>query len=131
MREIKFRAWCKNEYDKKGNIETFRMIEWNQEFFYDTSPVTYYTGEFPAPDDPDIILMQYTGLHDKNGKEIYEGDIIQMGEAVPHIGEVVFHHGGFKMRGETAFISFIQTANMETSKIIGNIYENPELLETQ
>jgi len=68
MREIKFRAWLKNETGHSY------MYKWNNEFFSDMSPVTGYGSEL----DDDILLMQYTGLKDKNGVEIYEGDILRV-----------------------------------------------------
>lgn len=60
-REIKFRAW--DEVSEK-------MLNWND--FLDTN----MKNTFIAPESTGLILMQYTGLHDKNGKEIYEGDIV-------------------------------------------------------
>lgn len=70
---------------------------------------------------PDVILMQYTGLKDKNGTEIYEGDIVKATkENIPLI--VVFW--------DDFTASFNGTKdNYLHSEIIGNIYENPELLE--
>lgn len=69
---------------------------------------------------------QYTGLHDKNGKEIYEGDIVTEGE---YIGQVVFdeYYLGF-------FINFVDSEqeplyDVPNLEIIGNIYENKELLK--
>ena len=70
-REIKFRAW--NEYLKKmfkiGQI-TLEKGLWNYE------PENREFIGMSIPYQPSLILMQYTGLHDKNGKEIYEGDIV-------------------------------------------------------
>lgn len=70
--------------------------------------------------DDNYVVMQFTGLHDKNGKEIYEGDIIKWGVhvgAVKWINSCIVFGDGFGLF----------PCNL-TSEIIGNIYENPELL---
>jgi uncharacterized phage protein (TIGR01671 family) len=64
MREIKFRAWCKQE---KCFVTDFIIDRLGNEYQYNKC-------EFWG-DDRDVILMQYTGLKDKNGVEIYEGDV--------------------------------------------------------
>jgi len=75
----------------------------------------------------DYILMQYTGLKDKNGKEIYEGDVLMRGEKGEGdiTGEVVYHHSGFFMEFEKGK----RMSVYEDFEVIGNIYENPELVE--
>lgn len=81
-------------------------------------------------------IGQFTGLYDKNGKEIYEGDIILYGGSIQH--EVVFRHGAFGYLiygGE--FISYAGNTNFtfnplnrsKKHEVIGNIYGNPELIE--
>ena len=91
------------------------------------------------PRDENIILMQSTGLFDKNGKEIFEGDIVTDGE----FARIVQYHQtlGFYMfdeEGDERFFSdsatledFEEDAKIvsEILEIIGNVYENPELLE--
>lgn len=82
------------------------------------------------------ILMQSTGLHDKNGKEIYEGDIVKSYEN-ELVGELYYFNdiGGYTLwisgknpKGEMTSRPFrdLDTTNLE---IIGNIYQNPELLK--
>jgi len=75
-----------------------------------------------------VILLQFTGLKDKNGKEIYEGDLI--GDKDCYV-EVIFKDGSFCNKGDfKPIIEWIwarKRKGIET-EVIGNIYENPELL---
>jgi hypothetical protein len=103
MRPIKFRAWDKlNE-----NIFIPDLLEINN-------------GALPNDPGSPLIYMQYTGLKDKNGKEIYEGDIINdMGNAVRY--EVVWEGSCWRYLNQVV-------RDNQFSEIIGNIYENPELI---
>ncbi|MBR8461520.1 hypothetical protein KDE12_01460 [Campylobacter sp. faydin G-105] len=75
----------------------------------------------------DIKLIQYTGLKDKDGYEIYEGDIIKSSTS---IGEIIYDDFAFKVRffDEELFIWEIEVSECG---IIGNIFKNPELLEAE
>lgn len=80
-----------------------------------------------------IILMQSTGLKDKNGKEIFEGDIVKMAKDVysePTYYEIVRHRGGaYRLESNQHGCElWLRHTNCE---VIGNIYENPELLEVE
>lgn len=90
-REIKFRAWHKDlkKMFKIGQI-TLEKGTWNFE------PNDRDFIGMSIPFQPSFVLMQYTGLHDKNGKEIYEGDIVKVrygGET--DVGKIIYEHAGF------------------------------------
>ena len=133
MREIKFRAWDKNT--KKIIIDLPMVICYKAFWLYDelNNAMEYYGH------GNDYILMQYTGLKDRNGKEIYEGDILKgNGGAEDFFFDIGFEEGCFiaKMpwikNGEIypelkAYCGFKE--DFISIEVIGNIHENPELLE--
>lgn len=167
MREIKFRAW--------DNL-TKQMIEWFDIEYLDLRDgyISHriYIGDGEATEDvvkgsiPGYELMQYTGLKDKNGKEIYEGDIILQKRVLnensknpkyENVALIVRWDDGLSHRGDKSLEinphakensswfnttpKFVATPLKETKftsyswspfhncEVIGNIYENPELLE--
>ena len=116
MKIIKLRAW-----DKKRKM----MINWQKLFYEETSPGEYL---HRALTDKDYIIMQYTGLKDKNGKEIYEGDIVE----VIHRGkrgakiEVKYLEGFYSPLVTTSddrISSFYPQTELNGFEVIGNIYE--------
>ena len=112
MREIKFRAWVKGEM-----IRVFHL-----NFEVDDS-LTINKNSYPVGDEKliDAKLMQYTGLKDKNGKEIYENDICtQTFSNKPTKGVVTIEITRGVMVGNEP----VWHHNVE---VIGNIYQNPEL----
>ncbi|MCK8626679.1 YopX family protein [Fructobacillus cardui] len=121
MREIKFRAWHK----------PFKKTKFGSEFVYGAKAFDFW---IMSPDD--YTLEQYAGLHDKNGKEIYEGDIVKVyGFSKVTVGKVIYEDYYFTLDGfcdtgtdrpEMAFSEGEFEVNYE---VIGNIHENPELLE--
>jgi len=125
MRDIKFRAWVLN-YDS----HEYEMYHWCRYFFSDCSPVTGYGDDFPE-DATDVILMQYTGLQDKKGAEIYEGDIIAYNVEGTNektwISVILWKDGCLIIEREE--IPLVMDGTIYNIVIIGNIYENPELIK--
>lgn len=92
---------------------------------------TYKNGNVVKEDLKNYVLMQSTGLKDKNGKEIFEGDVVKMAKNVysePTYYEVVRHRGG-AYRLESKQYGCELWLRHTDCEIAGNIYENPELLE--
>jgi len=116
MREIKFRAW-----DKKQMIY-FNVFNQSTDFMLNN-----YSGH--------NAIMQFTGLVDKNGKEIYEGDILSIigGKCYVVTYSDGMHSakglnvGWYVQRGD--FESFWELTYDDYNEVLGNIYENPELLK--
>jgi len=125
MREIKFRIW-----DKKLHI-MFKPFDLYWKANQNNPPENFIQdGTF----SPNAILLQYTGLKDKNGKEIYEGDIVRI--PFPNqtiVAEVIFEKGMFCFSDDvypkTSLGDWAEDIYWERGcEAIGNIYENPELL---
>lgn len=73
------------------------------------------------------VWEQYTGLKDKDGKEIYEGDIVDYNDDGDCIGYVVYNAPNFEIMERTGFTCWLKGGPHQ--RVIGNIHENPELLE--
>lgn len=123
MREIKFRAWYK-PYKQMCQVESLRFDE-NGVYTAVLIEEPFYDRRLVEADE--IVIEQFTGLKDKNGTEIYEGDILidDSGEPIEY-WIVKFSDGGFV--GECAGVaeSLFELTNLE---VAGNIHENPELME--
>ena len=112
MREIKFRAW-------HGQHDVPQMVG------------------FAVPPSFPFPTMQYTGLKDKNGKEIYEGDVVlyqldapwNEDEILELRASVKYEGAGFVTDGITQNSYDAPLDQVGDLEVIGNIYENPELLE--
>jgi uncharacterized phage protein (TIGR01671 family) len=136
MREFKFRVYnkCTKQYIKTCYNHTFAITA--------EGKIIQYWDHFESPraqcaDLPFLIIQQYTGLKDKNDKEIYEGDILEIyltGPAEtsrPNYGEVVWSNDELRFVLKVIIPTGIVEWGFEYTelKVIGNIYENPELLK--
>lgn len=109
MRELKFRVWFKEHYDYY-KLDDFCGVD-NRYFLEDT------------------IVEQYTGLKDKNGKEIYEGDILRWENSkfsFEDNGVVVYEHGGWCVTNTICTLWACIT--LYKAEVVGNIHENKEFL---
>lgn len=141
MREIKFRAWdgrhiihdgdCWNgENHQLGNTSTSYPvtvlhygIKWCRKY---PRPMPEDVIELDRVEARDIVIMQYTGLRDKKGVEIYEGDVLFISSGIGKThGLVEWIDNGWWIRGEHSQ----GWPGEEYRTVVGNIYENPELLK--
>src|SRR5206468_1427488 len=106
-RELKFRGWNANMKRMENDLS---VRSW----------LFNYLDQFP-----ELIIMQYTSLKDKNGKEIYEGDILK-GAYNDHLYLVEFKRGEFICEKG---IHILGRSLWDKTEIVGNIYENPELFQ--
>lgn len=142
MRTFKFRAWDK---DKK---EMFNVTElWIQKEFLIGSDSCRTSNVWMPATKTSSDIMQFTGLLDKNGKEIYEKDIVEIRNPINQIqkaillGTVIFSYGAFGIEinkvekwksynvDPPSIYWFLNIVDSKFIEVIGNIYENPELLK--
>ncbi len=145
-RPIKFRAWISNPVNRgyvdpssQGGVMFYQNDQYLGSFLRrsNTTASNKEHDSYVGPDD--LILLQFTGLHDKNGKEIYEGDILQWTDGDMWKGVVEWSEGDadFLLDNPQASLGGFETnptlngldgIRSRGYSVIGNIYENPELL---
>lgn len=131
-REMKFRAWDKQDKRMIAGEQDFIPLLVTSKGVFRLNP-HHQEPLWALCEKERFELMQYTGLLDKNGREIYEGDIVHRKYHESNtvaVRKVVFHNDGFKLQetGKYTGFSLLYPA-IEDIEVTGNIYENPELLE--
>lgn len=114
MKTIKFRVW--NSIDEKFETDSY-FIDCNGNLLYEDVPI----------DSKYYIPCFYIGILDKNGKEIYEGDILKNDDGF--IGLITYRNEALSYFLKTKYgHEYLENLNLETLEIIGNQYEKAELL---
>ena len=132
MREIKFRVWDKGL--KRMHICGESVHD--SMMFEESGRASYYNLQNGCGSLDEYELMQFTGLHDKNGKEIYESDVVEVTrEGILERGVVIFGSGCYFIKVKEHFLNSVTllplhecSRNDYKLKVIGNIYENSDLL---
>jgi uncharacterized phage protein (TIGR01671 family) len=127
MREIKYRMWNK----KEKKMYDIGVLDFDDKKAYMRGYLNYTVSNYMFEN---IELMQYTGLHDKNGKEIYEGDVLRFSEVDTAIVKWNEKYSYFMVKPiqDYYFDSDVLGHTLEYNdsvEVIGNIYENPDLLK--
>jgi uncharacterized phage protein (TIGR01671 family) len=127
MREIKFRTWEYNTWTKRNKFYYYTLRDLH------IARTTVGNGYDKFPNDEDAETTQYTGLKDKNDKEIYEGDIVKATSDQytneNFVGKVIFDEGSFLTWINKNDIRGVWSG--DDIEVIGNIFENKDLLEKE
>ena len=117
MKVLKFRAW-----DETTQLMIENYVS-GCDSYGELKITQFHDSAYSDKGCPDLILEQYTGLKDENGKEIYEGDILEIGNQFPSREAVFFEKGVFRTKTNALAVF------NDTCSVVGNIHTTPELLE--
>lgn len=126
QREIKFRMWDKPNRTMRPVKELHFGDDGSGRTVLVDTPGRYYS---PCVDGESCVLLQYTGLKDRDGTDIYEGDIIDAWSQGSHqVGVTTWGLIGFYIKILPPVCSWHFSGGYEPCKVIGNIYEHPHLV---
>ncbi|WP_199614704.1 YopX family protein [Paenibacillus alkalitolerans] len=134
MRELKFRTWDKRTHQMFPNemllLSGRELVKFAKRMRPNIPDMQNAKGGLLLPtDDENMVFMQYTGLKDKNGKEIYESDRFKHGKS---IGTIVYEGDSFNIKWDdpnTEWWNDILKNHAPDGEVIGNVWEHPHLLE--
>ena len=133
MRPIKFRAWTGKRmfYQAQQYLNSFirRAVHYIIFDSGDTESEKEHESYLPNGGDIDQYLTQFTGLLDKNGKEIYEGDVVKLENT--DICIIEYQETRFVAIPQHPKFNIKEYIYFRTAEVIGNIYENPELINAK
>ena len=122
MKEVKFRGWSKTQEE---------MLSFGELILLQTELIQDGMEGYTFLEDCDLDIMQYTGLEDSEGQEIYEGDILAVNDSVKKY--LVKNHdytGGYNLETLDGIpAGLLNKEKSDMTEVVGNIYDNPELLE--
>lgn len=137
MREYKFRAWDKKYkamyyniqyYSDYSNLPSYENVDYNSKLTH-IKEILDIGNFYEFLENENFIVMQYTGLKDKNGKDVYEGDVLTICNGSINGYKLLEKNRGVIFKDGSFNIPIFDFDSTHYFEVIGNIYDNPELLE--
>ena len=126
MKELKIKAWLK----KEKKMVSIIGIDFNYEYIRYTEDDNLFNSDYKVAEFKDIELLQFTGLKDNGGQELYEADVIKFNDGIDDIYGLISYDdedGTYRVSYEN--ITEHLSEREGDFEIIGNIFENPDLHE--
>lgn len=126
MKEFKMKAWLK----KENKMVAIIGIDFNYEYIRYTEDDNLFNSDYKTAEFKDIELLQFSGVKDKAGQELYEADVIKFNDGIDDIYGLISYDdedGAYRVSYEniTEHLSDLEG----DFEIVGNIFENPDLHE--
>lgn len=126
MKELKIKAWLK----KEKKMVSIIGIDFNYEYIRYTEDDNLFNSDYKVAEFKDIELLQFTGLKDNGGQELYEADVIKFNDGVDDIYGLISYDdedGAYRVSYENITEHLLEREG--DFEIVGNIFENPDLHE--
>lgn len=126
MKEFKMKAWLK----KKKKMVAIIGIDFNYEYIRYTEDDNLFNSDYKTAEFKDIELLQFSGVKDKAGQELYEADVIKFNDGIDDIYGLISYDdedGAYRVSYENITEHLLEREG--DFEIVGNIFENPDLHE--